>query len=221
MEIAGPGRGEQTGGRHAISRPVNRRERGLCWTQLVLPVFCLSLIGCESDRASELPVWSPEDHDNQANPAPGQVDTTAERPGMPDLSEHGINDVILATWKQNCTPCHGLIGRGDGPKGPMLHPPDLTNPAWHKQTTDAQILATIKGGRGQMPAFGYLPDATVHGLMSLVRMLNPERSNGTAEAAKAADRTGAESTGRPGSPQRQPSAPPSHPAPSPNSATPH
>jgi cytochrome c oxidase cbb3-type subunit 3 len=136
----------------------------------------VALAGCKDGSAEELPVWTPQDHDNQGAPSPGQVDIKAPRPGMPDLAEHGISDVILATWKQNCTPCHGLIGRGDGPQGRMLRPPDLTSPEYHKRAIDSEMQYTIKKGRGRMPAFGHLPDDTVKGLVNLVRMLNPERT---------------------------------------------
>jgi hypothetical protein len=140
--------------------------------------FLLALIisGCDKTSAEELPVWMPQDHDNQEQPAPGQVDTKAPRPGMPNLEEHGISDVILATWKQNCTRCHGLIGRGDGPEGRMVNPPDLTDPVFQKRAIDSEMAYAIKKGRGRMPAFGHLPESTVTGLVNLVRMLNRERT---------------------------------------------
>ena len=32
----------------------------------------------------------------------------------------GLEDVTIVAWSQNCTQCHGQLGRGDGPRGPML-----------------------------------------------------------------------------------------------------
>jgi mono/diheme cytochrome c family protein len=130
-----------------------------------------STLGCDDRSASTLPLWTPADHDNVASPAAGQVDTEAPRPNMPDLSQHGIDDVVLATWKQNCTSCHGLIGRGDGPQSPMFRPPDLTRPELQEGASDDEILEAIAKGRGKMPAFGHLPEDTRKGLLRLVRML--------------------------------------------------
>ncbi len=132
--------------------------------------------GCDRVDAAALPEWSPADHTNQGNPTPNQVDTSKPRPGMPDLAKEGITDVVLATWKQSCTPCHGTIGRGDGPQARGLNPPDFTNPQWQKNAIDSEIAYALKKGRGQMPAFAHLPDDTVQGLIHLIRRLNSDRS---------------------------------------------
>lgn len=141
--------------------------------------------GCREKKAELLPEWTPADHDSRGNPSPGQVDTQARRtvqadtptrrPGMPNLSQHGIDDVVLATWKQSCTPCHGLIGRGDGPQGAMLRPTDLTSAAFQERAIDSEMAYAIKKGRGRMPAFGHLPDSTIEGLVRLVRLLGPAK----------------------------------------------
>lgn len=93
---------------------------------------------------------------------------------MPSLEKFGVNQGVLATWKQNCVPCHGLIGAGDGPQGAILRPTDLTNPRWQKVALDSEIAHTIKQGKGRMPAFPQLPDETVSGLIRLIRLMNPE-----------------------------------------------
>ncbi len=139
-----------------------------------------ALSGCRNDPG-ELREWSPADHDNQpsgANAAPktGQVDPTKPRPGMPDLSEHGVDEVILATWKQNCVSCHGVIGRGDGPMGAALRPPNFTDPEWQRVHLDEEMVRSIQKGRGKMPAFAALPPETVQGLVRLIRLLNPTRA---------------------------------------------
>lgn len=145
-----------------------RGRRSWAW-----PLFSLCLLGCDGQSSKDLPVWSPSDHDNQSNPGADQTDTTAARPRMPELNEHGIDDVVLATWKQNCTTCHGLVGRGDGPQAPMFRPPDLTSAAFQARAIDSEILYAIEKGRGRMPAFGHLPKDTIAGLARLVRMLGP------------------------------------------------
>jgi cytochrome c oxidase cbb3-type subunit 3 len=100
----------------------------------------------------------------------------------------GLEDVTIVAWGQNCTPCHGELGRGDGPRGPMLKATNLSDPAWQGSVTDQQIAATIKLGKGAMPAFK-LPDVTIANLVKLVRMMNIARLQGHATAA------GAPSTG--------------------------
>jgi mono/diheme cytochrome c family protein len=129
-------------------------------------------LGCSRNDAQQLPEWTPADHDNQAQPQANQVDIENPSPGMPSGESLGLSDVVLATWKQNCVPCHGIIGRGDGPQAAATRPRDLTDPAWQRVAIDAEIIHTIKKGRGRMPAFSQIPDETLQGLVRLVRMLN-------------------------------------------------
>ncbi len=169
-----------------------------------------SLWGCDR-KADELPEWRPEDHDHQnegspsasgpgaasaASPAaPGAAKEAASggapRPPMAALERFGITPAVLASWKQNCVPCHGLIGAGDGPQGAVLRPRNLADPAWQRVALDDEIAHAIKKGRGRMPAFPGLPDETVTGLVRLVRLMNPERSAepepAPAEAPRAPD----------------------------------
>lgn len=160
-----------------------------------------SLVACNRPT-EDLPEWTPRDHDHASKPNEAQVDTRAPRPGMPALEKFGINEVTLAAWKQNCVPCHGLIGRGDGPQGAALRPTDLTNPKWQKVALDDEIARTIKKGRGRMPGFPALPDDTVDGLVRLVRLMNAERP-----APSDAPPNGA----TPAAPEKAPEAPPSAP----------
>lgn len=145
----------------------------------LLTLLLLGSLSLACDRSSEnLPEWSARDHDHQTSPNAAQTDVSAppaQRPGMPAMEKFGITPVILSAWKQNCTPCHGLIGRGDGPQGAALRPPDLTNPKWQRVAIDSEIAHTIKKGRGRMPGFPSLPDETVEGLIRLIRLMNPER----------------------------------------------
>ncbi len=52
--------------------------------------------------------------------------------------------------------------------GPMVRAPDLTREEWQGKTADAEIVATIKNGKGKMPKFG-LPDSVVQGLVARIR----------------------------------------------------
>jgi mono/diheme cytochrome c family protein len=150
-------------------------RRGLRSAAALLLVLLGLMGGCREPDASELPVWSPTDHDNQSTPGAAQVEPSAPRPEMAALAEHGVSDVILATWRQKCARCHGIIGRGDGPEAAAYRPRDLTDPTWQRVALDSEITHTIQKGRGRMPAFKELPAETVEGLVRLVRLLDRAR----------------------------------------------
>ncbi len=142
----------------------------------------LLAVAC-SRSPKDLRVWQPADHDRteenrNAQAAPNTGDQNA------DLSQPakmlGVDQVVLVTWRQNCTRCHGMLGRGDGPQGAMFGARDLSDPAWQKSVTDAQLSTAITNGKGKMPAFNNLPASTVTGLVHLVRMMNADR--GAAQA---------------------------------------
>lgn len=117
------------------------------------------LAGC--DRApSGAREWKASDHEQseqaqQGAPAASSVDTDAT--------------LVEVAWQQNCARCHGAEGRGDGPEGSMVRAADLTRPEWQDRVSDEALLATIRNGRGQMPAFASLPDSVAKGLVARVR----------------------------------------------------
>jgi mono/diheme cytochrome c family protein len=91
--------------------------------------------------------------------------------GQAPGAERGGTDVVQLvelTWRQQCSACHGALGRGDGQMGPMVKAPDLTREDWQSRVTDAEIAATIKDGKGKMPKFD-VPDPVVQGLVARVR----------------------------------------------------
>jgi hypothetical protein len=161
--------------------PVRSVLKRRLWATTASFALCLACLACE-DKKRDVPTWTPADHDNQAKPAPGQVDTKAPRPGMPNLEKHGINDVILATWKQSCMPCHGRIGQGDGPQGVALRPPNFTDARFQKVALDSEMEHAILRGRGRMPAFSHLPQETVRGLVQLVRLMGGRTPEGDSAA---------------------------------------
>ncbi len=71
-----------------------------------------------------------------------------------------------SVFNQTCAGCHGGGGIGGD------RAPPLANSAHLRSVSDAQIKATIAGGTsGGMPAFS-LPDATLDGLVALIRAKN-------------------------------------------------
>jgi len=156
---------------------------------LVLGVLCFAC----NETPADLRQWRPTDHDHTANPNAEQVQVTDAGSSEPG---HGLDDVTIVAWQQNCTSCHGALGHGDGPQGPMLHAADLSRPDWQAATTDDAIAATIRQGRGKMPAFP-LPDATIARLVQLIRMLDANRMQHAMNAAAQSSAAAAHSTAPP------------------------
>jgi cbb3-type cytochrome c oxidase subunit III len=124
--------------------------------------------GCDSPpSAADLKEWTPQDHDRK------DEKERAAQGGQPTpqgsgSKEDGNRAFIESTWRGQCAPCHGLIGRGDGPNGPINKATDLTKEDWQSSMSDAQIAASITTGKGKMPRFD-LPPNVVAGIVSRIR----------------------------------------------------
>jgi cytochrome c oxidase cbb3-type subunit 3 len=149
---------------------------------LALALAAATIAGCNSSPGDLRP-WRPEDHDHTTNPGQDQVVAGPDAGPSPELARVGLDEVTVIAWQQNCTRCHGQIGRGDGPQGQMFRATDLTNPTWQRSVTDEQIALSIQKGRGQMPPFT-LPESTIKSLVRLIRLLDvskiPEHGGGEA-----------------------------------------
>lgn len=141
-------------------------------TRAFMVLTAAAYLGCNR-LPDDVREWRPSDHHDteKSDPATGrspQVSGSAE-PSLP-----GLEDVTVVTWQRACTQCHGPVGRGDGPRGPMVKARDLTDPAWQSSVTDAELADAIAKGKNAMPAF-QLPQTTIDGLVHLVRLLNRNR----------------------------------------------
>jgi cytochrome c oxidase cbb3-type subunit 3 len=129
-------------------------------------VFVLCAACERPPSADRLPDWTPADHDRaeeQANAASGQ-----QAPQV--RGDAGAQTLVEVTWQTNCQPCHGPMGHGDGPNGPMVNAPDLTKEELQSKYSDADLAAVITTGKNRMPKFD-LPEPVVKGLVQRVRAM--------------------------------------------------
>jgi mono/diheme cytochrome c family protein len=139
-----------------------------------LPFLALMLAHCDSPpSASTLREWTPADHDRSeesARAAAGQQAPQSPGPKAAAAAGSKAPDMVLEeTWAQQCAACHGPMGHGDGPTGPMVHARDLTLAEWQSSVTDEQIATVIMDGKGKMPSFASLPPKVIMGLVARIR----------------------------------------------------
>lgn len=159
-------------------------------------VLSLSLLLGACDRAPSadgLAEWKPSDHDRLADqraqaqagpqqPAPRPATETPLPPGHPSTGDAGAaaggsaamsaQELADMAWNSQCVSCHGPLGRGDGPQGPMMRPPDFSSKEWQAQRSDAELAASIANGKNKMPKFG-LPERVISALVARVRAFAP------------------------------------------------
>ncbi|HKY37178.1 MAG TPA: cytochrome c [Polyangiaceae bacterium] len=165
------------------------------------PLLLLSLLSC-NDPPPDLREWRVSDHDHTDKPNSGQVQVDPNDAGT--QAPPGLDDVTIVAWQQNCTRCHGQLGRGDGPQGPMVKATNLTDATWQASVNDQQIARSIKDGKGAMPASN-LPDSTIEKLVKLVRMMG--KAQQAAETAASAVSAAASASAAPHAPSTAPPKP--------------
>lgn len=145
-------------------QPHDHRVRTSCSSLAFVLALVVGLMGCGRSSGNTRD-WQASDHDQAPGQQQGQVPA---RPGSSSQADSDKSLVELA-WQRNCATCHGVVGRGDGPQGPMLRPADLTRAEWQAQVTDDQIAEVIRKGRNRMPAFEALPPQVITGLVARIR----------------------------------------------------
>jgi cytochrome c oxidase cbb3-type subunit 3 len=129
-----------------------------------------ALLGAACDSAApDLREWKASDHDRTDQPA-GQAARPPRLSPAPSSSAAANPTLTLVevTWRNQCASCHGVIGRGDGPQSPMMHPKNLTLPEWQAQVSDQEIAEVIRNGKNRMPKFDFPPEV-VAGLVARIR----------------------------------------------------
>ena len=125
----------------------------------------LALAGCDRPpSAGSLKEWTPSDHHS--------ADDDKQSQGARQQAAAGagsdVTQLVDIAWRQQCSTCHGPMGKGDGQMGQMVHAPDLTREEWQSKVSDTDIAAVIKNGKGKMPKFD-MPDPVIAGLVARVR----------------------------------------------------
>ena len=78
-------------------------------------------------------------------------------------------------YLENCARCHGADGRGETPMGKVFAATNLADANWWKKerVSDKRLVAAIRDGRNQMPAFGKkLSKEEIAALVMFVRTFN-------------------------------------------------
>ena len=76
-------------------------------------------------------------------------DTPAKKP---DLSAEELARA-KTLFKEKCSRCHGVDGRGQTVLGHMLEVPDFTSEKWWQAHRDDDLIRFITNGDGDMPSF--------------------------------------------------------------------
>jgi mono/diheme cytochrome c family protein len=133
---------------------------------VLVTVLLGGLCGCDSPPApADLREWTPQDHDHGDDK---QKAASGAQAAAGTATDDGTRTLVEATWRNQCASCHGPIGHGDGPSGPMVRATDLTKTEWQSSVTDPQIAASISNGKGKMPRFD-LPPNVLAGLVARIR----------------------------------------------------
>ena len=75
------------------------------------------------------------------------------------------------TYKAKCQMCHGADGMGQTPAGKAMKALPFNDPQILK-TSDANLIASTKNGKGKMPAYnGKLSDEEIKSLIAFVHTL--------------------------------------------------
>jgi mono/diheme cytochrome c family protein len=139
--------------------------RALVVSQLV--VAGALLLACDRTPA-DLREWTADDHDRAEEPKNGRGAPARVAPPQASANVDPNAALVDVTWRNQCALCHGLLGKGDGPQGIMVHAPDLTRTEWQNGVSDEQIAATIQNGKNRMPKFDFPPEV-LRGLTARIR----------------------------------------------------
>ena len=123
------------------------------------------LVGCSSK--SETP---------EANPPAANATST------PPAGATAGGDLGSQIYTERCVLCHGASGKGDGAAAAALNPKprNHTDGSYMNSRTDEDLLTVIRGGKGNMPAWGtVLSEEQIQAVLKHVRSLAEPPYQGT------------------------------------------
>jgi mono/diheme cytochrome c family protein len=86
---------------------------------------------------------------------------------LPVLAQNSGADI----FKAKCQMCHGPDGTANTPAGHAIKAASFKTPSII-QTSDADLIAIVKNGKGKMPAFtGKLTDDQIKAAVAFIRIL--------------------------------------------------
>jgi mono/diheme cytochrome c family protein len=104
---------------------------------------------------------SPTPFEPEEMPEPDNDDENAENEAAEEARLLGIGEMVYTT---RCMECHGVDGQGvEGVYPALAGSPMVMSP------DPAPLIDIVVRGRGAMPAFGYLPDDEVAGVITYIR----------------------------------------------------
>jgi mono/diheme cytochrome c family protein len=122
---------------------------------------------------TDTPADSPKPAESPKATEPVQSSAPSPRTVAAPTSESTVPraDPGRGLFQRLCVSCHGGSGRGDAMGAGLPRPPDFAAPDWQSRRSDAQLMISIREGKGSaMPAFGgKLGDAQVRDLVAYVR----------------------------------------------------
>lgn len=68
--------------------------------------------------------------------------------------EKSVLERGAGVYARSCASCHGSPGMPGRSRGFKIKPPNLGNRALQRRLSDADLVRTIRKGRGEMPSFG-------------------------------------------------------------------
>jgi mono/diheme cytochrome c family protein len=81
------------------------------------------------------------------------------------------DEKTAALYKQKCTACHGVDGKGETPTGKAMKVRSFADPEVAKMSDD-ELAAAIEKGKGKMPAYGKsLKPDEIKAMVAYVRSL--------------------------------------------------
>jgi mono/diheme cytochrome c family protein len=158
---------------------IGRSKKSPQWLASVFGVFAVLTLSAFAARVAtaddEKPWVAPEAARDVKNPVPVNPQTLAAGAQL---------------FHENCAPCHGETGRGDGDTGKIIKkkPANFTDAKLMSEETDGSLFWKMGEGRGPMPSWkDELSDKERWQLVNYIRKLGKDAAGTNPPASKDKD----------------------------------